>query len=111
MKGAEAPLSGKEICSGLKEKCDKSTVYRTLSSLYEKKIIQRVIIDREVKFALKISDNSSFGHNSDHLYFKCSICEKLICLTEVEVQDYTLPDGFVKEENQFLVIGKCNKCR
>ncbi len=108
---AEAPLSGKEICSRLIEKCDKSTVYRTLSSMFEKKIIQRVIIDHEVKYALKEAGIAGFGHESDHLHFKCSVCEKLFCLTEIEVQDYILPEGFIKEENQFLIIGKCNQCR
>lgn len=111
LKNAEAPLSGKEICSGLKEKCDRSTVYRTLGSLFEKKLIQRVIIDHEVKYALKVSGINGYGHDNEHLHFKCSICEKLFCLTEIEVQEYTLPDGFVKEENQFLIIGKCDQCR
>jgi Fur family ferric uptake transcriptional regulator len=111
LKKVNAPLSGKEICAGLSEKCDKSTVHRTLNSLYEKKILQRVIIDHEVKYALKSTGNEGSGHENDHIHFKCSRCGKLFCLTEIEVKDYRLPDGFVKEENQFLVIGKCSQCR
>lgn len=111
LKKVNAPLSGKEICVGLSEKCDKSTVHRTLNSLYEKKILQRVIIDHEVKYALKVTGNNNSGHESDHIHFKCSVCEKLFCLTEIEVKDYRLPEGFVKEENQFLVIGQCSQCR
>ncbi len=111
LKRVNTPLSGKEICFELKEKCDKSTVHRTLNSLFEKKIVQRVIVDREVKYALRITVNNGNGHESDHVHFKCSECERLFCLTELEVQDYLLPEGFIKEENQFLVIGKCNKCQ
>ncbi len=111
LKRSNAPLSGREICFGLKEKCDKSTVHRTLNSLFEKKLVQRVIVDREVKYALKVPGNSNNGHESDHIHFKCSVCERLFCLTELEVEDYLLPEGFIKEENQFLVIGKCNKCQ
>jgi len=111
MKRATVPLSGKEICQRLQEGCDKSTVYRTLNTLFNKEVLQRVIIDHEVKYALRAGDRSGNGHDRDHLHFKCSSCGKLFCLTETEVGDYQLPEGFMKEENQFLVIGKCNKCR
>jgi Fur family ferric uptake transcriptional regulator len=111
MKRSAVPLSGKEICQRLNEGCDKSTVYRTLNTLFNKEVLQRVIIDHEVKYALRTGDRSGNGHERDHLHFKCSACERLFCLTEIEVADYQLPEGFRKEENQFLVIGKCNKCQ
>lgn len=111
LKKTRAPLSGKEICARLSEKCDKSTVHRTLNSLFEKQVLQRVIIDHEVKYALKTKHNQTSENNNDHLHFKCSKCNKLYCLTEVAVQDYSLPEGFVKEENQFLVIGICKECQ
>ena len=111
LKHAQVPLSGKEICNILQGGCDKSTVYRTLNALFNKDVLQRVIIDHEVKYALREGDRSGNGHSRDHLHFKCSSCERLFCLTEIEVGDYQLPEGFIKEENQFLVIGKCNKCR
>lgn len=110
LKKSKAPLSGKEICSSLSEKCDKSTVHRTLNSLFEKQVVQRVIIDHEVKYALKTKHNHTSENNKDHLHFKCSQCNKLYCLTEITVRDYILPKGFVKEENQFLIIGKCKEC-
>ncbi|MCF8346711.1 MAG: transcriptional repressor [Bacteroidales bacterium] len=108
---SETPLSGKEICSVLPEKCDKSTVYRTLNALFEKKVIQRIIVDHEVKYALRGINDPEERHYSDHLHFKCSRCERLFCLTELKVKNYKLPAGFTKEENQFLVIGICNKCQ
>jgi Fur family ferric uptake transcriptional regulator len=111
LKDANTPLSGKDICTLLQEKCDKSTVHRTLNSLFEKKLVQRVIIDHEVKYALKVSTHEINGHNSDHIHFKCSKCQRLYCLTEITVKDYALPPGFIKEENQFLVIGKCSECQ
>ena len=111
LKDAKMPLSGMEICLLMNGNCDKSTVYRTLNTLFEKDVLQRVIIDHEVKYALKATDPSGEGHATDHLHFKCSNCERLYCLTEIEIGDYELPEGFSKEENQFLIIGKCNKCR
>jgi len=108
LRAASSPLSGKEIIALLSEKCDKSTVHRTLNSLFEKKILQRVIVDHEVKYALRTKHSP--GRENDHIHFKCSVCDRLFCLTEIEVGDYSLPKGFVKEENQFLIIGKCSKC-
>ena len=111
LKKSSTPLSGKEICTKLLEKCDKSTVHRALNSLFEKQVLQRVIIDHEVKYVLTTTHNKKNGNNNDHIHFKCSNCNKLFCLTEIEVKDYTLPKGFVKEENQFLIIGKCGECQ
>ncbi len=111
LKRSSIPLSGKEICILLDEKCDKSTVYRALNSLFEKQIIQRVIIDHEVKYALRENVDRKNGHDNDHLHFKCSACNTLFCLREIEIEDFELPEGFVKEENQFLIIGKCSTCQ
>lgn len=108
---AKTPLSGKEIIYNLPEKCDKSTVHRTLNALFEKKLLQRVIVDHEVKYAISYLENSGNGHKNDHIHFKCSVCQELFCFKEIEVRDYQLPQGFVKEENQFLIIGKCKACQ
>lgn len=111
LQNSGSPLSGREIGNKLSEKCDKSTVHRTLNSLFEKRIVQRIIIDHEVKYALKLNEASGNGHNKDHIHFKCSQCDKLFCLTDIPIHDYELPEGFTRDENQFLVIGKCKSCQ
>lgn len=111
LENSNSPLSGKEISFRLAEKCDKSTVHRTLNSLFEKRIVQRIIIDHEVKYALKLNEEGGKGHNKDHIHFKCSQCDKLFCLTDIPIHDYELPEGFTRDENQFLVIGKCKSCQ
>ncbi len=110
LRDSRFPLSGKEICGHPAVNCDLSTVHRTLNTLFERKILQRVIVDHEVKYALRDGVNGKSRHKSDHIHFKCSVCNRLFCLTDIEVTDYNLPEGFVKEENQFLVIGKCKEC-
>ena len=107
---SSAPMSGKDICRSLTIKCDKSTVYRTLNSLLEKQMLQRVIIDHEVKYSLRDKHHANESKDSDHVHFKCMKCEKVICMTELLVKDYALPDGFIKEENQFLILGSCKEC-
>lgn len=108
---SDSPLSGKDICKGLTFKCDKSTVYRTLNALFKKDLLQRVIIDHEVKYALRDQHHTSKTPKSDHVHFKCINCEKVICMTDLLVEDYDLPEGFVKKENQFLIIGTCKECQ
>lgn len=108
---ARIPMSGKEICNSMSERCDISTVYRTLNSLFEKKLVQRIIIDHEVKYALASVHPEEGQQRKDHIHFKCSVCDRLFCLKENLVDDFKLPDGFIREENQFLVIGRCDKCR
>jgi len=108
---SDSPLSGKDICKGLTSKCDKSTVYRTLNSLFEKNLLQRIIIDYEVKYALRDKHHASSTAETDHVHFKCIRCEKVMCMKDLLVDDYNLPEGFVKKENQFLIIGTCKECQ
>lgn len=108
---SDSPLSGKDICKDLTSKCDKSTVYRTLNSLFEKNLLQRIIIDHEVKYALRDTHHVSSTPEMDHVHFKCMKCEKVMCMKDLLVEDYNLPEGFVKRENQFLIIGTCKECQ
>jgi len=108
---SNSPLSGREISDLMDRKCDKSTIHRNLNSLYEMNIIQRIIIDHEVKYALKEAHQHGDVSSSDHVHFKCSRCKQVFCLTELKVNEYTLPEGFTREENQFLIIGKCKLCQ
>lgn len=111
LQNSEAPLSGKEILKRLDGSCDRSTIYRTLNTLYENKVIQRVISDHEMKYAVGTNDHDHLGHQQDHIHFKCKSCGQLICLADQKVADYALPEGFTKEENQFLIIGTCQLCQ
>jgi len=108
---ARTPMSGKEICKSMSENCDISTVYRTINSLFGKKLLQRIIIDHEVKYALAAVHPDHGDKQKDHIHFKCSVCDRLFCLKDTPVGNYELPEGFIREENQFLVIGKCDRCR
>ncbi|MFZ5938975.1 MAG: Fur family transcriptional regulator [Bacteroidota bacterium] len=108
--GEGRPVSGSEILAHLAVDCDKSTVYRTVSSLYEKGLLSRVIVDHEVKYALKPVHADGSGSSSDHVHFKCDRCSRVYCLRELQVRDYELPEGFTKTENQFLIIGTCRTC-
>lgn len=103
------PLSGKEIEEKIKGKCDRATIYRNLNLFASRGVIQRVLAEDSVKFKLqagKFTDNSQ----QDHVHFQCESCHKLFCLEDLHVRDFPLPEGFVKTENQFLIVGLCSNC-
>ena len=45
-----------------------------------------------------------------HLHFKCSGCGTISCLTNSKINGYELPEGFIKQDVQFLIIGICHEC-
>jgi len=103
------PLSGKEIEEIIRGGCDLATIYRNLSAFTEKGLVQRILSDEAVKY--KISSDSKENHKkTDHVHFECSKCHKLICMEDLRVKDYNLPQGYSKIENQFLILGICNHC-
>jgi Fur family ferric uptake transcriptional regulator len=103
------PISEKEIQMKLKKVCDRSTIYRNLSTLTEKGVLQRIISGGSIKYKLLIQRNNE-NKKQDHVHFQCVRCDKVICLEDLLVKEYTLPDGFTKSENQFLILGSCKEC-
>lgn len=103
------PLSGKEIEGMMMGQCDRATIYRNLNAFSGKGIIQRILSDDALKFKMNADDEEHRG-NLDHIHFQCNVCHKVICMENLLVKDYNLPEGFSKIENQFLVVGICNNC-
>ena len=106
---AEIPLSEKELEKRLPEKINRTTIYRNLNILSERGIIQRIFSGESVRYKLSLSHLRN-PKNPDHIHFQCRECNKIICLEDLKVKDYALPEGFLKIENQFLIVGKCKEC-
>lgn len=103
------PLSGKEIEKLISGECDRATIYRNLNAFSEKGIAQRILTDEAVKFKMT-SEQKNDNEDPDHVHFECSLCHKLMCMEDLTVKDYNLPQGYLKIENQFLIVGICNHC-
>lgn len=100
------PLSGKDIADSLVNALDRTTVYRTLNTFEEKKLVHKVLADNVWRYVLSPTKNEP----KEHIHFKCVRCCRLICLPEVEVSDFQLPKGYKKLENNILITGICKTC-
>lgn len=100
----QVALSEKEIQTELKRKYDRATIYRTLNTFSETGIIHLVINEGgQSKYLLK-------KQPEEHLHFKCNVCDTIVCMTDIAIPDYQLPEGFTKMEANFLITGICKKC-
>jgi len=91
---------------------DRVTVYRTLQSFLEKGIIHTIpTSDNSIRYAL-CRENCINGHHHDnHVHFVCMKCGKTICLDDVTIPEVKLPAGFLPNEYQMVVNGRCKECR
>ena len=107
-------LSHGELEEQLRGDFDRATVYRTLNSFYEKDIVHKVYdASGAVKFALCVhseDEDEYHTHDHNHVHFNCTKCGKTICLDDTAVGHISLPAGYIKEEVNFVVIGKCFQC-
>lgn len=105
---ADIPMSEKEIENLIPGKFNRTTIYRNLNSLTKRGIIQRILSDDAVKFKLSLSH--LYNNEQEHIHFQCSSCNRVICMEELKIHDYSLPEGYNKIENQFLIVGICKEC-
>lgn len=97
-------LSEKDIQDRLSEKSDRATIYRTLKVFKETGIVHPVSAEGSAtKYVLK-------KEPLEHLHFKCTKCENITCLSDIQISGYQLPEGYIKLESNFLIIGICNNC-
>lgn len=106
----ERALTEKELEQRMNGICNRTTIYRNLNLLSEKKIVHRILSGDAVKYRLAISGSESY-RNADHIHFECRNCNTTYCFENLTIEDFPLPDGFEKQENQFIIFGTCEKCR
>lgn len=105
-------LSEPEIEREMKGRCDRVTIYRTLTTFLDKGILHKVLDDSgAAKYALCAEDcaESSY-HSHNHVHFKCLNCGKTTCLESVHIPKVTLPNGYELQETNMLLQGICQAC-
>ena len=108
----EGALAHADIEKKAGEKFDRVTVYRTLQVFVEKGIIHSIpTADNSIRYALCKEECAEGHHHDNHIHFICSVCEKAICINEVNVPEVRLPDGFTPHHFEMVETGVCNDCR
>ena len=92
------------------EKADKATLYRTLKTFEENKLIHRIDDGTgSVKYA--ICQETCECHPEDlHVHFLCAVCRQTYCLTDIVIPQINLPAKFQLESVNMVVKGICSNC-
>lgn len=103
-------LSLKDLEAGL-ESTDRVTLFRTLKTFEEHKIIHSIDDGTgSVKYAI-CNDSCECDYPQDvHIHFYCKVCNETQCLPKVKVPPMSLPEGFAPQEANVVVKGVCGKC-
>jgi len=93
------------------DKADKTTLYRTLKTFEENKLIHSIDDGTgAVKYAL--CKETCQCHPEDlHVHFLCTKCKQTFCLTDIPVPSINLPFDFTLENINMVVKGVCSNCR
>jgi len=92
------------------EHADKATLYRTLKTFENHKLIHSIEDGSgSVRYAL-CDDYCTCELEHLHVHFLCSKCGKTYCMKELPVPMPNLPDGFEFSGATFVVKGFCSNC-
>ena len=119
--GARGPMSVQEVVEFLPADTDVVTVYRTLNTLVEKGMAQRVRgDDRSWLYELgqhgKPDDSANpTGSAHAHAHFFCDGCGKIECLPDMKVENALalsglLKPGYAVRDQEVTVRGTCATC-
>jgi len=92
------------------EKVDKVTLYRTLKTFEENKLIHSIDDGTgSVKYAL--CKETCQCHPEDlHVHFLCTSCHHTYCLNDIPIPSVNLPVHFNLESISMVVKGICSNC-
>lgn len=92
------------------DRADKATLYRTLKTFEEKKLIHKINDGTgAVKYAV-CSSQCECDPDELHVHFHCTTCNNTICLDQVSVPFVNLPIGFSLSSVNMVVYGECISC-
>lgn len=109
----EGALSERDIEDAIGQRCDRVTIYRTLSTFLDHGLIHRVLDDSGAMKYASCTPQCHEGrdHAHDHVHFKCIKCGHTSCLDKVPIPAVMLPQGYRLQEVNMLLQGHCPACR
>ncbi|MCE5320424.1 MAG: transcriptional repressor [Bacteroidales bacterium] len=93
------------------QKSDKVTLYRTLKTFENKKLIHSIDDGTgSVKYAL-CAENCQCNPHDLHVHFFCTKCKHTYCLNDTPIPSVTLPLDFEIKTINMVVKGTCANCK
>lgn len=93
------------------DKADKVTLYRTLKTFEENKLIHSIDDGTgSVKYAL-CSETCECNPDDLHIHFLCTKCKQTYCLSDIPVPKVNLPTSFSLETINMVIKGRCAGCK
>lgn len=88
---------------------DAITLYRTLATLEEARLVHRVVgLDGVWRYCAQPRDTA--GCPANHVHFWCSVCGAMACLLDQPMPRVAVPAGAEVHARYFLVHGRCAAC-
>lgn len=109
---SEKPLSVTEIHSRMKESCDVSTIFRTLTQFKEKNLVQEVNLD-EGFVRYEMASGGDHDHHHHHHHVRCRICGDIKNIEKCDLGPFEKAIaklGFKDMEHRLEFTGICSKC-
>lgn len=92
------------------DKVDKVTLYRTLKTFEQHKIIHSIDDGTgSAKYAL-CDEGCECAPRDLHVHFHCQVCKRTFCLTDYTIPAVNLPQKFVLKEMNMVLKGLCENC-
>ncbi|MEP2275336.1 MAG: transcriptional repressor [Reichenbachiella sp.] len=93
------------------EKADKATLYRTLKTFEENKLIHGIEDGTgSVKYAL-CEEGCECAPQDQHIHFHCVQCGETYCLTQSKIPQTQIPIGFNASSSSMVYKGTCANCQ
>ncbi len=90
---------------------EKSTLYRTLKTFEDKKLIHSIDDGSgAIRYAV-CQDTCECNPDDLHVHFYCTSCKQTFCLNEISIPEINLPSGFSLKSVNMVVKGICLNCR
>ena len=104
-----AAISLKDLESKF-ERADKATLYRTLKTFEDKKLIHSIEDGTgSMKYAL-CEEGCECEPQDQHIHFHCMKCDETYCLTQSKIPQTQIPAGFRASSASMVYQGVCANC-
>jgi len=92
------------------ERADKATLYRTLKTFEDKKLIHSIDDGTgSVKYAL-CEEGCECNTEDQHIHFHCTKCGETYCLKNSKIPQVNIPSGFKASSINMVYSGTCANC-